>query len=231
MSNVKAVQDARAAQKAAERKAEQGIVDYKKEADKKVSDAVKAKNTAIRQAKEKVKAAKKNQKIAWGSTLITLLCCLIAYPTFSWDVWYFISTPATWLWDKLNAYAVWMEKPFYSDTVMGAEKQIAFSTGWAWVLRILTFLLILACIAGICYGIYRLVMYYKKRWCSLSLKVVLVSLALTIVFGDWISNHIKINLVLLLVLIQVGYLGVLTYLDGYYDTRNLLDKWKKMQNA
>ena len=74
-------------------------------------------------------------------------------------------------------------------------------------------------------------MYYKKRWCSLSLKVVLVSLALTIVFGDWISNHIKINLVLLLVLIQVGYLGVLTYLDGYYDTRNLLDKWKKMQNA
>ncbi len=27
------------------------------------------------------------------------------------------------------------------------------------------------------------------------------------------------------------YLGVLVYLDGYYDTRNLLDKWEEIQSA
>ena len=55
MSNVKAVESAQAAQKAAERQAEKDISDYKKAADKKVSDAVNDKNTAIRKAKEAVK--------------------------------------------------------------------------------------------------------------------------------------------------------------------------------
>ena len=231
MSNVKAVKDAQAAQKAAERKAAKDIADYKKEADKKVSDAENMKNTAIRQAKEKVKAAKKSQKIAWGSTLVTLLCCLIAYPTFSWDVWYFVSVPATWTWNKLNDYAAWMEKPYYSKVVDGVEKLYTFSTGWAWALRVITFILILACIAGICYGIYRIGLYYKKRWCNLSLKVLLASLAGIIVFGEGIRNLISINLVFLLIIIQLIYLGVLIYFDGYYDTRNRTDEWLKFQNA
>ncbi|MCR5604654.1 MAG: DUF6040 family protein [Lachnospiraceae bacterium] len=231
MSNVKAVQDAQAAQKAAERKAEMDITDYKKEADKKVSDAEKAKKTTIRQSKEKVKAAKKNQKIAWGSTLITLLCCLIAYPTFSWDLWYFISVPAIWAWDKLNDYAAWMEKPYYSKMVAGTEQFYAFSTGWAWTLRVLTFLLILTCAVFISLIIAGLVKYYKKRWCNLSLKVLLASFAGIIVFGEGIRDHVSINLVLLFIIIQAIYLGVLVYLDGYYDTRNLLDKWEEIQSA
>lgn len=151
MSNVKAVESAQSAQKAAERKATKDIADYKKEADKKISDAVTAKNTAIRQAKDKEKAVKKNQQIAWGTTLITLLCCLIAYPVFSWDVWYFISVPAVWTWEKINNYAYWLEEPSYTKTIMGVEKAAAFSNEWAWICRISTFLLILACIAGSCY--------------------------------------------------------------------------------
>lgn len=231
MSNVNAVESAQAAQKAAERKAAKDIADYKKEADKKVNDAVNAKNAAIRQAKEKIKVSKKNQQIAWGSTLITLLCCLIAYPAFSWDVWYFISIPAVWVWKKINDYAFWLEEPYYTKMIMGEEKAIVFSNGWAWILRVLTFLLILACIAGVIYGIYRLIMYYKKRWCNLSLKVLLGSIAAVIVFGEGIKSHIDINLVLLIIIIQMVYLGVLVYFDGYFDTRNRTDDWEAIQNA
>ena len=231
MSNVEAVKDAQAAQKAAERKAAKDIDDYRKEADKKVSDAMSEKNTAIRQAKKEVKRAKKNQQIAWGSLLVTLLCCLIAYPTFSWDVWYFVSVPVVWSWNKLNDYAAWMEKPYYSKMVNGTEKLLAFSTGWAWFLRILTIILIIACIGASIYGIYRIALYYKKRWCNLSLKVLLASLAAIIVFGEDIREHISINLVLLLIIIQLIYLGVLAYFDGYYDTRNRTDEWEKFQNA
>lgn len=231
MSNVKAVESAQAAQKAAERKAVKDISDYKKEADKKVSDAVTAKNTAIRQAKDIIKASKKSQQIAWGSTLITLLCCLIAYPVFSWDVWYFVSVPATWAWDKLNDYAEWMEKPYYSKMIVGTEKLYAFSTGWAWTLRVLTFLLILICVAVISFIIAQLVKYYKKRWCNLSLKVLLASLAVIIVFGECIRDYISINLVLLFIIIQAIYLGVLVYLDRYFDTRNLLSKWEEIQKV
>ena len=231
MSNVEAVESAQAAQKAAERKAEKDIADYKESPDKKVSEAVSAKNTAIRQAKEKVKAAKKNQQIAWGSLLVTLLCSLIAYPTFSWDIWYFISVPAGWAWDRLNNYAGWVEKPYYTRSVMGVEQQVAFSTGWAWFLRILTFILIIACIGAVIYGTYRIALYYKKRWCNLSLKVLLISIAVIIVFGEGIRTHININLVLLLLIVQLLYLGVLAYLDGYYETRNRTDEWEKLQRA
>ena len=231
ISNVEAVESAQAAQKAAERKAVKDIADYKKSADKKVSEAVNDKNTAIRKAKEAVKAAKKNQSVAWGSLLITLMCCLIAYQTFLWDVWYFISVPISWLWDRTSDYDTWLYKPYYSKTVSGIEKKYAFSTGWAWTLRILTAILILACIAGICYGIYRLFMYYKKRWCNLSLKVLLASLAAIIVFGEGIRKYVSINLVLLFVIIQVIYLGVLIYFDGYYENRYRTDDWEKIQNA
>ena len=231
ISNVEAVESARAAQKAAERKAEKDISDYRKAADKKVSEAVNDKNTAVRKAKEAVKSAKNNQSIAWGSLLITLLCCMIAYQTFLWDVWYFISIPFVWLWDKLSDYSVWLSKPYYTKTVSGIEKKYAFTTGWAWTLRILTIILILACIAGICFGIYRLFMYYKKRWCNLSLKVLLASLAAIIVFGEGIRKYVNINLVLLLVIIQVLYLGVLIYFDGYYNARNRAGDWEKIQNA
>ena len=231
ISNVEAVESARAAQKAAERKAEKDISDYRKVADKKVSEAVNDKNATVRKAKEAVKSAKKNQSIAWGSLLITLLCCMIAYQTFLWDVWYFISTPITWLLDKLSAYTVWLGKPYYTKTVSGIEKKYAFTTGWAWTLRILTIILILACIAGICFGIYRLFMYYKKRWCNLSLKVLLASLAAIIVFGEGIRKYVNINLVLLFVIIQVLYLGVLIYFDGYYENRYRTDDWEKIQNA
>ena len=81
MSNIKAVQDAQAAQKAAERKAVQDIADYKKYANKKISDAVTAKNTAIKQAKETVRAAKKLAKLGWGLFAVIVLC-IIAYFVF-----------------------------------------------------------------------------------------------------------------------------------------------------
>ena len=114
---------------------------------------------------------------------------------------------------------------------MGVEQQVAFSTGWAWFLRILTFILIIACIGVVIYGTYRIALYYKKRWCNLSLKVLLISIAVIIVFGEGIRTHININLVLLLLIVQLLYLGVLAYLDGYYETRNRTDEWEKLQRA
>ena len=81
MSNIKAVQDAQAAQKAAERRAVQDISDYKKYADKKISDAISSKNAALKQAKETVRAAKKLAKLGWGLFAVTTLC-IVTYFMF-----------------------------------------------------------------------------------------------------------------------------------------------------
>ena len=44
------------------------------------------------------------------------------------------------------------------------------------------------------------------------------------VFGELIHEYVNINLLLLLLITQAGYLGVLIYLDGYYESRCLSDE-------
>ena len=230
MSNVTSVENAQAAKQAAEAKARQDIANYKEEANSKVSEAVKAKNDTIKVANAKIKAAKKSQQIAWGSLIATLLCCLMAYPVFLEDVWEFISAPIILACDSLNIYAKWMAAPYYSKFVDGTEKLYAYPPGTAWILRILSFALLITIITGICYGLYQLWLYYSKRWCNLSLRVLLVSLAAIIVFGPVLKKLLSINLILILGILQVLYLGVLVYLDGYFDSRYKTNDWIRIQN-
>ena len=231
MSNVEAVRNAQAAKQAAEAKARQDIANCKEEANSKVSEAITAKTDTIRLANTKIKAAKKREQIAWGSLIVTLFCCLIAYPAFLEDAWEFIEAPILWVWDNLSTYSKWMATPYYSKFVDGSEKLFAYSVGVAWILRILSFALLIGSTAGICYGLYKLWLYYRKRWCNLSLHVLLVSLAVMIVFGTGIKNIMSINLVLLLIIIQIMYLGALMYLDGYFEDHHKTDNWTRIQNS
>ena len=198
MSNVKAVLDAQEAKEVAEHKAAKDISEYKRIADKKVSEAVRAKNTAIKNANKKAQNAVKNQKIAQGSLLVTLLCCLIIHHTFVIDMWNFVYTPAMWVWGSMDGF--------------------------------LSAILTLICLAGAGYGVYRIWLYYRKRWCSLSQRVLFASLATVIIFGDGIHKYIDINLVTLFLIIQVLYLWALVYLDGYFKTHYREDAWKHIQN-
>ena len=229
MSSVEAVTNAQAAKLAAEAKARQDIANCKEEANNKVSEAITAKTDAIRLSNTKINAAKKREQIALGSLIVTLFCCLIAYPAFLEDAWEFIATPILWALDNLSIYAKWMVTPYYSKFVDGNEKLFAYSTGVAWILRILSFALLFASITGICYGMYKLWLYYRKRWCNLSLKVLLISLAVMIVFGVGIKSFMSINLVLLFGIIQIVYLGFLIYFDGYFDSHNKSDFWIRIQ--
>ena len=230
-SSVEAVTNAQAAKLAAEAKARQDVANCKEEASNKVSEAITAKTDAIRLANTKIKAAKKREQIAWGSLIVTLFCCLMAYPAFIEDAWEFIAAPVKWACDNLIPYAKWMATPYYSKFVDGSEKLFAYSVGAAWILRILSFALVIAGITGIYYGMYKLWLYYRKRWCNLSLKVLVISLAVMIVFGSAIKSIMSINLVLLLGIIQVVYLGILIYLDGYFEDHHKTANWTRIQNS
>lgn len=191
MSSVEAVKEAQAAKLAAEAKARQDIAASKEDANKKVSEAIKAKNDTIRTANAKIKAVKKSQQIAWGSLIVTLLCCLMAYPVFLEDAWKFVSAPIVWTWNNLNTYAKWMETPYYSKCMNGIENHYAFSTVYAWILRIMTLVMVIVFTIGFIYGIYQIWLYYKKRWCNLSLRVLFVTFAGTIIFGEKIQKFVN----------------------------------------
>ena len=230
MSSVESVEKAQAAQAAAELKAKKDIADYKKLADGKIDEAVEAKIEAKKNAKLRVDEAKKKERIARGSLAATLFCCLMAYPAFLSDLWDAVTLPFIWAWNGISDYAYWLKIPYYSRYIEGVEKRYAYSTGMAWLLRITSVFFTVALTVGICYGIWITIQYYRKRWCSLSLKVLLISTGAVIVFGEGIHNIMSINLVGVLIFIQVTYLGALIYLDGYFETRSRDRDWEKLQN-
>ena len=230
ISNVEAVQKAQATKTAAELKARKDIADYKDMADAKINEAVEAKIEAKKNAQLKVEAAKKKERIAWGSLAATIFCCLMAYPAFLNDLWDAITQPFIWAHNGISDYAYWLKIPYYSRYIEGVEKRYAYSFGMAWLLRVTSIFLAIALIVGICYGTLLVAWYYRKRWCSLSLKVLLISIGAVIVFGEGIHSIMSTNLIALLAFIQVAYLGVLIYLDGYFETRNKDRKWLQIQN-
>lgn len=231
MSNVEAVQTAQAAQKAAEQKARQDILACEAEARGKVYTATLEKKRAIKDAKKRVQNAEKSQRTAWGSFIITLFCCLIVHPSCLLDIESFIYAPIMWIWNTLNIYAEWIQKPYYSKIIGNIEKSHPFSTGWAWILRILSLLILPVCILSICYGIHSLFQYYRKRWCQLSLKVLLGSTIIIIIFGETIQEYVDINLILLFIIIQVAYLFALGCFDKYYESKYRTEDWERLQNA
>ena len=230
MSNVKAVQSALAAQKAAEQKAKQEILACEAEAKGKVYAAIMEKNAALKEARKRVRTAEQSKRTAWGYFLFTLLCCLIANPIFASDIGYFVCAPIIWCGNTLNTYTEWIKSPYYSKFFGTIEKTYPFSTGWAWLLRILSFLILPVCGLCIFYGIYCTCRYYLERWCRLSLEVLMSSIISIVVFGEEIRKYVGINLVLLLVIIQVIYLIILRHLDKCYDSRNCSDDWERIQN-
>ncbi|MCR5509838.1 MAG: DUF6040 family protein [Lachnospiraceae bacterium] len=57
------------------------------------------------------------------------------------------------------------------------------------------------------------------------------SLGAIIVFGENIRRYMNTNLVLLIVIVQLAYLGILIYLDWYFESRQQLDTWIRVQNS
>ena len=64
--------------------------------------------------------------------------------------------------------------------------------------------------------------YRDNCWDVISVGIAVISLAVVVYFGDWIKVLVKLNLVALLLLVQVVYVGIRAYVKvckrarGYY---------------
>lgn len=56
--------------------------------------------------------------------------------------------------------------------------------------------------------------YRENCWDVISVGVVVTSVALVVYFGDWIKGFVKLNLVVLLLLVQAVYVGIRVYVNG-----------------
>ena len=81
------------------------------------------------------------------------------------------------------------------------------------ILFIITGLLIV----GIGYQVGKI--YRKYCWDILSIIVAITSTAIVIYFGEWIKSIIPMNLILLLLLVHVVYIGIRCYVKDWWEER------------
>ena len=62
-------------------------------------------------------------------------------------------------------------------------------------------------------------LYKKYCWDMITILVTLISLEITIYFGDWIKTVLPINMLFLLLLVQLVYVGIRWYVKGWRETR------------
>ena len=62
-------------------------------------------------------------------------------------------------------------------------------------------------------------LYKKYCWDMITILVTLISLEITIYFGDWIKTVLPINMLFLLLLVQLVYVGIRWYVKGWQETR------------
>lgn len=89
---------------------------------------------------------------------------------------------------------------------------------------LLWLIIVLVVSGGVCYlaynGIVKLIEFYKKDYAdNFSLGVALVSLSVLIFFADEIRAIVPINLLLLLIIAHILYVGVRWYIKGYRENR------------
>ena len=90
-----------------------------------------------------------------------------------------------------------------------------------WIIRILICGGCLA-VAGIFLafiGIKIVGLYKKYCWDSITIMVILISMATAIYFGKWIKTTLPINLLFLLLFVQLVYVGIRWYVRGWRETR------------
>uniref|UniRef100_UPI00402AEF42 DUF6040 family protein n=1 Tax=[Lactobacillus] rogosae TaxID=706562 RepID=UPI00402AEF42 len=56
--------------------------------------------------------------------------------------------------------------------------------------------------------------YQENCWDVISVGIAVISLAVTVYFGDWIKALVKLNLVALLLLVQTVYVVIRVYVKG-----------------
>ncbi|WP_368076732.1 DUF6040 family protein [Eubacterium sp. AF15-50] len=196
---------------------------YKRE----IRKAERTTHLAEKQMLEANNMLKRKSFLYWFLLAFILICSCIKSKQFLEDVKYLFSNTQHFAINIWNTFSKWIVKPSYHNS---KDNLVYFEGNTTWIVRIIAVLFALAIMTLLSFIICKLC-YYKQRWCTLSLKVFVISLTIIFVFGDNIRNLIPLNLICVFLIIQVLYLGILKYMDGYYENRQLYDRWEKIQNS
>ena len=151
--------------------------------------------------------------VLWWYAIVTTIFAAIRSETFRSDFTAFVDT----VWNGICQSGKWIVN--VGNALAQAGDRITNET-MAIVAHWLLFIIV---IVGVAVAVGVLVVIAEKKvskvyrencWDVISVGVAVTSVALVVYFGDWIKGFVKLNLVVLLLLVQAVYVGIRAYVKG-----------------
>ena len=155
--------------------------------------------------------------LAWYSTSTTLFATILS-PAFLNDSITFFGTIGKGIVSLLQEFVTGAD--FFGQLSNRISNSIISEIVYWLIVAIvmgISFIITGLLIVGIGYQVGKI--YRKYCWDILSIIVVITSTAIVIYFGEWIKSIISMNLILLLLLVHVVYIGIRCYVKDWWEER------------
>ena len=151
--------------------------------------------------------------VLWWYAIVTTIFAAIRSETFLSDFTAFVDT----VWNGICQSGKWIVN------VGNALAQVGDRIPNETVAIVVHWILFIIVIVGAAVAVGVLIVIVEKKvtkvyrencWDVISVGVAVTSVALVVYFGDWIKFFVKLNLVVLLLLVQAVYVGIRAYVKG-----------------
>lgn len=151
--------------------------------------------------------------VLWWYASVTTIFAAMRSETFLSDFTAFVDT----VWNGIYQSGKWIVNVGNALAQVGdriPNETMAIVAHW---------LLFIIVIVGVAVAVGVLIVIAEKKvtkvyreicWDVISVGVAVTSVALVVYFGDWIKGFVKLNLVVLLLLVQAVYVGIRVYVNG-----------------
>ena len=195
---MEAVEQAQQKQEEAEKRVRQA--EHQAEREKKRAD-VEIQRTR-RKAKSEIEDMKENQFFwDWGY-LCVIFFSIIQNGAFQRDLLQLITVPINWC----REYGAWFEQLDY----------LGYSAGEVIFERIFSSAVIMAGIIGCIFLVWGGIEQYRKIWDDIYKMVLIASISFTAVLGNVIREFIPVNLIIIFLLINIGFVYLRNYLEKIF---------------
>ena len=151
--------------------------------------------------------------VLWWYAIVTTIFAAIRSETFRSDFTAFVDT----VWNGICQSGKWIVNVGNALAQVGeriSNETVAIVAHW------LLFIIVIVG-AAVAVGVLMVIgekkvtkVYRENCWDMISIGVAVTSVALVVYFGDWIKGFVKLNLVVLLLLVQAVYVGIRVYVNG-----------------
>ena len=151
--------------------------------------------------------------VLWWYAIVTTIFAAMRSETFLSDFTAFVET----VWNGICQSGKWIVNVGNALAQVGeriSNETVAIVAHW------ILFIIVIvgaAVVAGVLIVIVEKKVskvYRENCWDVISVGVAVTSVALVVYFGDWIKDFVKLNLVVLLLLVQAVYVGIRVYVNG-----------------